>query len=199
MANTSNNSTTKRFPGDFGTEGRLTKDPVEKQTRNGDPFTVFDIAANVGFGENQETTFFSCSVFGSLAKLASKAKKGSFVRICGELSIEKYVKDDGSQGVSYKIRVDSFRFLNTGNGEKKQGQQNGQQYPQNGNGYYQPQPQAQQYQQPQYAPQSRQPQQAPQQRQQTPQPVQAQVQPQQYQGYPENYEEMPAGDGDLPF
>ena len=182
MANTAN--TAKRFPGDYITEGRLTKEPSKKTAKNGEEFIVFDIACNIGYGENQETTFFSCSAFGQIIKLIEKAKKGSFVHVVGELSIETYQKNDGSSGTSYRIRCERFRFLNTGNGEKKQ---EGQQY--NSQQSYQ-QGQRQQYapQGQQYTPQGQQ--YAPQGQQYAPQG--------QYSDYPDDFGMIPA-DGDLPF
>ena len=107
--------------------GRLGKDAEIRQT-NGNSVCSFSVAADVGFGDNKQSHWFNCSMWGKRGEaIAPYLTKGTQVTVIGEFSEREY------QGKQYKeLRVDNVKIQGGGS----QAQQN--------NGGYQQQPQPQQ-------------------------------------------------------
>ncbi len=58
----------------------------------------FSVANNTGFGDNQKTHYFECSLFGKRAEggLKDYMVKGQQVVVEGEISLNQYEKKDGT-------------------------------------------------------------------------------------------------------
>lgn len=106
--------------------GRLGKDAEIRQT-NGNSVCSFSVAADVGFGDNKQSHWFNCSMWGKRGEaIAPYLTKGTQVTVIGEFSEREY------QGKQYKeLRVDNVKIQGGGS----QAQQN--------NGGYQQQSQPQ--------------------------------------------------------
>ena len=53
--------------------GRLTRDAEVRFIPSGTPVMSFSVANNTGFGDNQKTHYFECSLFGKRAEGGLKA------------------------------------------------------------------------------------------------------------------------------
>ena len=125
--------------------GRLARDPEQRQSNNGNGYLQVSVAGNEGYGDNQETFFFSARFFGKRADSVASYRKGDLVRLDGHL--HEYTSQNGK---TYKeLQYAEIELL-----QRKHPQSNQQGgYPQ-GNQFNQPQSQPQQ--EPQQAPQSQQ-------------------------------------------
>lgn len=158
--------------------GRLARDPEQRQSNNGNNYLQVSVAGNEGYGNSQETFFFSARFFGKRSDSVASYRKGDLVRLDGHL--HEYTSQNGK---TYKeLQYADIELL------QRKYPQNNQQggYPQ-GNQFNQPQNQPQQA--PQQAPQ-------PQQFSNTPSdPQQAQTAPQgnQMGNYPNRGQNAPQG------
>lgn len=126
--------------------GRLARDPEQRQSNNGNSYYLqVSVAGNEGYGDNQETFFFSARFFGKRADSVVSYRKGDLVRLDGHL--HEYTSQNGK---TYKeLQYAEIELL------QRKYPQNNQPggYPQ-GNQFNQPQSQPQQA--PQQSPQSQQ-------------------------------------------
>jgi single-strand DNA-binding protein len=103
----------------YQTIGRLTRDPETRFTTSGKSITSFDIAVDVGFGQNKKTVFWSCKIWGERGETFVKyVAKGHQVGI--ESSIDQEEWKDKSTGEDRKklvLNVNNFTLIS--NGEKK--------------------------------------------------------------------------------
>lgn len=97
--------------------GRLGRDPELRSMPNGDQACNFSVAVGKKWrdkasGETKEqTTWVRCSAFGKTAELLGQyAKKGSQMRVNGELSVRKYTQEGVEKEVT-EIRVQDFQLL----------------------------------------------------------------------------------------
>lgn len=122
--------------------GRLARDPEQRQSNNGNSYLQVSVAGNEGYGDSQETFFFSARFFGKRVDSVASYRKGDLVRLDGHL--HEYTSQNGK---TYKeLQYADIELL------QRKYPQNNQQggYPQ-GNQFNQPQSQPQQA--PQQAPQ----------------------------------------------
>lgn len=119
--------------------GRLTRNPEQRQSNNGNSYLQVSVAGNEGYGDSQETFFFSARFFGKRAESVASYRKGDLVRLDGHL--HEYTSQNGK--VYKELQYADIELL-----QRKNNQQGG--YPQ-GNQFNQPQRQPQQA--PQQAPQ----------------------------------------------
>lgn len=125
--------------------GRLARDPEQRQSNNGNSYLQVSVAGNEGYGDSQETFFFSARFFGKRVDSVASYRKGDLVRLDGHL--HEYTSQNGK---TYKeLQYADIELL------QRKYPQNNQQggYPQ-GNQFNQPQSQPQQA--PQQTPQSQQ-------------------------------------------
>ena len=96
--------------------GRLGKDAEIRQT-NGNSVCSFSVAADVGFGDNKQSHWFNCSMWGKRGEaIAPYLTKGAQVTVIGEFSEREY------QGNQYKeLRVDNVKIQGGGNQQSNQG------------------------------------------------------------------------------
>lgn len=125
--------------------GRLARDPEQRQSNNGNSYYLqVSVAGNEGYGDSQETFFFSARFFGKRADSVVSYRKGDLVRLDGHL--HEYTSQNGK---TYKeLQYADIELL-----QRK--------YPQNNqqDGYPQVkfnQPQSQPYQEQQQSPQPQQ-------------------------------------------
>lgn len=89
--------------------GRFTKDPEQKQAKNGDQFVRFSIAVNAG---KDATEFYECSAFKKTAEVISKyCKKGNKVCISGTPTIQDWTDKDGNKRKSFSTIVNQIEFM----------------------------------------------------------------------------------------
>lgn len=94
----------------FIISGRVTGEVVERETKNGEKFAVFNMVWNKGKDENQKATFFQVSAFGKTGEFVKKNfKKGSSVEVAGELDISVNEKD-GKVFVNNRIIANTVGF-----------------------------------------------------------------------------------------
>ena len=85
-------------------QGRLTKDPVEKQSENGKSVFLFSLANNRGKG--REPLYIDCKAFGKTGETILKyLEKGIECIVTGELAVYHGEKRD-----YWSISVQSFEF-----------------------------------------------------------------------------------------
>jgi single-strand DNA-binding protein len=92
--------------------GHLGQDPVLKTSQSGTTtFCNFSVATNKGSGENKKTLWINVTTFGKTAEFANKyLRKGSLVRVQGDLELEEYQKD-GTTRTTLKIVANELLSL----------------------------------------------------------------------------------------
>ena len=105
--------------------GRLTRDAEVRFIPSGTPVMSFSVANNTGFGDNQKTHYFECSLFGKRAESGLKdyMVKGQQVVVEGEISLNQYEKKDGTGGASLRVFVNNVELM--GGSQQGGGQQAG--------------------------------------------------------------------------
>ena len=93
--------------------GRLTRDAEARFIPSGTAVLSFSVANNTGFGDNQKTHYFDCSIFGKRAegKLKAYMLKGQQVVVEGEISLNQYQKKDGTGGASLNVFVNNVELM----------------------------------------------------------------------------------------
>ena len=89
--------------------GNLTKDAELRYTQNDKAYSKFSIANNEGYGENQKTNFFNCTLWGKGAESLNRfLTKGQKVLITGRVELGKFTDKEGIERITIDIIVDSF-------------------------------------------------------------------------------------------
>lgn len=83
--------------------GRLTKDPVQKETKNGKLYTIFNVAVNES---KDEVHFINCMFFFQSDTIMKYFKKGDVIMVEGKPDINIY---DGKG--NFTLLVDKFYFV----------------------------------------------------------------------------------------
>lgn len=95
----------------FNGIGRIGRDAVTRHTTNGKPVTGWSMAIETGFGDNKQTTWLDCSLWGDRGeKVAGYIVKGDRIGVCGEIGTREH---DGKTYVTLNVR--DFTLL----GDKK--------------------------------------------------------------------------------
>lgn len=76
---------------------------------------TFGLAVNKGYGEHERPNFFSCVLYGEAAQRLTDAgvKKGSLITITGDLELETFKRNDGSEGWRAKVTLYDWRYAHT--------------------------------------------------------------------------------------
>lgn len=91
--------------------GNLVRDMEVRQTKGGTDVGEFTIANNVGYGDNQKTTFVKCTIFGARVEALEKyLVKGAGVLIDGQLEINNYESEDKTWKTFVNIVVDGLEI-----------------------------------------------------------------------------------------
>ena len=111
----------------FTFTGNLGKDCEVRSTQSGMSVCSFSVAVKSGYGDNQKTTWVSCTLFGKRAEgqLPQYLTKGAQVAISGEAFMDEWQKD-GATNKMLKVNVDKLDLI----GGVQQQQQQPQQYQQ---------------------------------------------------------------------
>ena len=89
--------------------GNLTKDAELRYTTNEKAYSKFSIANNEGYGENQKTNFFNCTLWGKSAENLNRfLTKGQKVLVTGKIELGRYTDKEGIERTTVDINVDSF-------------------------------------------------------------------------------------------
>lgn len=92
--------------------GNLVRDMEVRQTKRGTDVGEFTIANNIGYGENQKTTFVKCTLFGTRVEALQKyLLKGARVLIEGTLDINNVEDEDGNWHTYVNIVVGELDIL----------------------------------------------------------------------------------------
>lgn len=97
--------------------GRLGADAEVRHTQGGTSILSFRLAADSGFGDNKQTEWFGCSIFGKRAegRLSEFLTKGTQVVVVGSFSTREY-KDK----VYNEVNVDEITLVGgSGSGQKE--------------------------------------------------------------------------------
>ena len=91
---------------------RLGRDPEVRFTSGGKAVMNLAMAFNLGWGENQRTTWVKATMWGERAeKLAPYLAKGSLISvIMSEIELESYEGRDGKTYTNLIARVDQIEF-----------------------------------------------------------------------------------------
>ena len=89
--------------------GNITRDADLRYTQNDKAYSKFSIANNEGYGDNQKTNFFNCTLWGKSAENLNRfLVKGQKVLITGRVELGKYTDKEGIERTTVDINVDSF-------------------------------------------------------------------------------------------
>jgi single-strand DNA-binding protein len=94
--------------------GRLGMDPVLRVSKNGIPFTSFNLATEmyIKSKNESETTWHRVVVWGKQAQwCAEDLKKGMPVFVEGRMKVRKYENDEGVVNYMHEVHVDKVNFL----------------------------------------------------------------------------------------
>lgn len=127
----------------FSFNGNLGRD-VSTNNVNGNAVANFVVAVKSGFGDNEQTLWVDCALWGKRAEggLIQYLTKGQPVCVSGELGSREYQANDGATRTALTCRVNDVSLVG-GRSDGGQQQQQYQQAPQQ----QQRAPQQQQYQQ----------------------------------------------------
>ena len=130
----------------FTATGRIGRDAEVRQTANGTSVAGFALAVDSGYGDNKQTIWLDCALFGKRAEggLVQYLTKGQQVAVSGEIGTRQFQKNDGSQGFAVTLRLNEVDLV----GGQAQGQQPQQPQRQPAQQQRQAQQQAQNFQQP---------------------------------------------------
>lgn len=99
--------------------GRLTKDPVLRETQSGKKVGSFSIAVDRAYqnGSEKQTDFFNCTAWGKTGEFIKKYfKKGEMILVDGEIQNRKWEDKEGVERISTEINVRMATFT----GSKKE-------------------------------------------------------------------------------
>jgi single-strand DNA-binding protein len=92
--------------------GRCVNTPELKTTPNGVSVTSFNIANEVGYGENKKTSFISIVAWRGTAEFITKNfTKGSLIGIEGAIQTRKYVDKDGNNRTAFEVVANNVQFV----------------------------------------------------------------------------------------
>lgn len=91
--------------------GNTGRDPEMNYTPDGTAVCKFGLAVTRKVKGNDETTWYNCTGWRTLAEMLSNhLKKGQMVFVQGELNVRQYTTRDGRPGVSLDVTIDKFQF-----------------------------------------------------------------------------------------
>ena len=91
--------------------GHLGSDPTLRTTQSG-PVASFSVATSRKRGQDENTTWWRCSMFGKRAEvLCQYLKKGDPVLVSGEPYLRPWTGQDGVEHVGLELMVSDFAFV----------------------------------------------------------------------------------------
>ena len=97
-----------------GLVGRITKDPELRYYNEKRPYTVFTLAINRSYKNNQgnvDADFIQCAAWGRLAEtIAKHCGKGSMIGINGRLNTRSFVNQNNVKMYTMDVVAEDVRF-----------------------------------------------------------------------------------------
>lgn len=91
--------------------GPLVRDPEVKQSQSGTSLCRITVVSDSGWGDNKESTFWHCTMFGKRGETAAKFfRKGRWITVMGEVKMREYARKDGTPGFSADVTVSDWSF-----------------------------------------------------------------------------------------
>ena len=111
----------------FSCTGRLGRDSKTNQTQGGTSVCNFALAVESGFGDNKQTIWLDCALWGKRAEgaLPQYLIKGAQVAVSGEMATREYQDNSGVNRTAVTLRVNDLTLL--GNKQSDQDSRQGQQ------------------------------------------------------------------------
>lgn len=96
-------------------QGRLTKDPETKSTKNGATLATFGLAVDRDFqpgGTEKRCDFFDCTVWNSskASFVERNFHKGQLVLVFGRMESRKWLDKNGQARISWDVQVEDVWF-----------------------------------------------------------------------------------------
>lgn len=92
--------------------GRLGSEAVLKSLPSGKEVVNFSVAVDIGRGENKQTLWVDCSLWGDRAqKLGPYLTKGKQVALAGDFNLRTYAKKDGAPGAAITCDVQRLTLM----------------------------------------------------------------------------------------
>lgn len=96
--------------------GNVGRDPEQKFTQSGVPFTSFSVAVTTTWTQDNEkrekTNWYRVTAWRSLAEVCAKyVKKGMSVMVSGSISASAYMGNDGQPKASLDLTARDVQFL----------------------------------------------------------------------------------------
>lgn len=94
----------------FTFSGRIGRDAETRHTSGGKAVTGFPVAVDVGYGDNKQTLWVDCSMWGERGeKLADYLTKGGVVTVSGEANLQTY-QSNGADKTKLACRVNDVQL-----------------------------------------------------------------------------------------
>ena len=92
--------------------GRLGSEAVLKSLPSGKEVVNFSVAVDIGRGENKQTLWVDCSLWGDRAqKLGPYLTKGKQVALAGDFNLRTFQKKDGTPGAAITCDVQRLTLM----------------------------------------------------------------------------------------
>lgn len=94
--------------------GRLTADPILRQTQSGQSVASYTVAVDRfrGSGKEKTTDFINCVSWGKTGEHVAKwFAKGKPILVSGSLQTRKYTDKDGNNRVAVEVNATSVEFM----------------------------------------------------------------------------------------
>lgn len=107
--------------------GNLGADPETRFSPSGQKIINLRVAENSKRQGKEETTWWRVTIFGDrFDKMLTYLKKGSFVIVTGDMSVELWTDREGRQQVQHNVIADSLKFGPSNRSDRPQDQSQGQ-------------------------------------------------------------------------
>lgn len=109
----------------FTAMGRLGRDSKTNQTQGGTSVCNFALAVDAGFGDNKQTVWLDCALWGKRAEggLPAYLVKGAQVVVSGELGTREFQDNNGQTRQAVTLRVNELSLAGGTQGGQSSGGQ----------------------------------------------------------------------------
>lgn len=96
--------------------GRVGKDSELRYSASGGAVANFSMATSSGKREEEETQWWSITMFGAVAeRLSQYVRKGDRIAVDGRVKLRQYTTKDGKPGASLEVNADNVFLLGSKN------------------------------------------------------------------------------------
>ena len=101
--------------------GNIGRDAETRFSANGTAVTSFSVAVKSGYGQNANTVWVKCSMFGERGtKVVGYLCKGQLVGVSGEMNVREWDDKEGVKKTSIEVRVNDVTLLGKTGGDEGQ-------------------------------------------------------------------------------